>query len=180
MGVKVKRTVIDDILSLVQERKSRIFDIFIKTNGMRNLTPLKLLYITPCSYEKLKDEELQEAIRKHSTIDLPESVLFENLELVIERYSKPELMPSLSIFYYGKDIQSNNEVLLGIASETLYHFPCTIHPSLHLMVEKWKDTSFTQPIGVTRIGFCKLDEELSISVSIRILETEDTKMFLNI
>jgi hypothetical protein len=159
--------------------KNRIL-VHTESRYMRNLTPPTLLYVMPCNYKGLKDNELLKAIRKHSTIDLPEPVLFENLELVIERYSKPELMPSLSIFYYGKDIENNNEVLLGIASETLYHFPCTIHPTLHLMEEKWKDTCINQPLEVTRIGFCKLDEELSISVSVRVLETEDNRIVLHI
>jgi hypothetical protein len=147
---------------------------------MRNLTPPKLLYLIPSNYKGLKDTELHSAIMNHSMIDLPEPVLFENLELIIERYSKPELMPSLSIFYFGKNMENNNEVLLGIASETLYHFPYTIHPALHLMEEKWKDICINQPLEVTRIGFCKLDEDLSISVSVRALETEDTGIVLHI
>lgn len=147
---------------------------------MRNLTPSKLLYLIPSNYKGLKDKELQVAIRKHSSIDLPESVLLENLEIVIERYSKPEFMPSLSIFYYGKDSKSNDEILLGIASETLYYFPCIIHPVLHLMEEKWMDNSVNQPLEVTRIGYCKLDEDISISVSIRVLETQDIRVFHNL
>lgn len=74
---------------------------------MRNLTLTKLLYLIPSNYKGLNDKELQVSIRKHSTIDLSEPVLLEDLEIVIERYSKPELLPSLTLFYFGKDIETN-------------------------------------------------------------------------
>jgi hypothetical protein len=140
---------------------------------MRNLISHKLLYLVPSNYAELEDEDIQIAIKKYSTIDLPESVLLENLELVVEEYSKTECTPSLSIFFYGKDMETNNEILLGITSETLYHDPHTITPTLSLMVERWKDVSTRRPLRVTRIGFCKFDEELSITISVRLLEAED-------
>ena len=136
----------------------------------------QILHLIPANYVGLTPAELQVAVKKYSTIKLPEPVKLEDLEIVLHRYSKPVNHPSLTIFYFGKEVPGvSGQLLCASASEPLIEYHQIITASEELLTW-WDSHSNKMPLEVTEIGFCKLDEPFDIQVSARAMERSDIQI----
>ncbi len=144
---------------------------------MKSLTQEQIIHLNPVNYSGLKDSDLFESIKKHSSFILPDAIIADDLELQVHEVSKESDLPNLGVYYFGEDIIRDGKIFYNVISEFITDgFLYKIAPSLSL-IARWEE-SHPDSFLVKRIGFWKIDEPLSLAVSAHILENEDKGVFL--
>jgi|GEM_PF-4684951 hypothetical protein len=130
-----------------------------------------VLRILPSNYLGLKDRELQLAVRKHSSIELPEVVLLEHLDLVVSSI-EGSIDRKVFVMYFGEDQIKVDGTFWNLASSG---FPVVLNNRIEPPYSLIEEIQVRQslPFYVKRIGFYSHENQLSFTANARAMEAAD-------
>jgi len=134
-----------------------------------------LLTLAASNYRGLQNKELLNSIRKFSTIELSRPVSLEDIEIEVSEFRSNFLTPTLTVTFFGKDVEANDQVSYSCVSEsfTLEMFPISLQPSNGLIYE-WRRLNngldSHETLIVERVGFSTAFDDIMISVKAKVNE----------